>query len=85
MKTPKQSSLKAQRVVAALTLFLLPSLSAGFAQSAFTKITTGPVANDFEESWCTKGIIKRGRELLSRIDYVLIKFDIDSHNRELSR
>jgi enediyne biosynthesis protein E4 len=50
MKTLTQLSTKARLVFSAITLFVLPSIPAGFAQSSFTKITTGPVANDIEES-----------------------------------
>jgi hypothetical protein len=50
MKTLKQTSIKAQRIIAAISLFVLPTIPAGFAQSAFTRITTGPVANDVEQS-----------------------------------
>src|SRR5262245_13153574 len=49
MKTLKHISTKAQLVVSAISL-VLPAMPAGFAQSSFTRITEGPVANDVEQS-----------------------------------
>jgi hypothetical protein len=50
MKTLKQISTKAQLAFSAISLLVLATMPAGFAQSSFTKITIGPVANDVEQS-----------------------------------
>src|SRR5688572_10399881 len=50
MKTCKQMSIRAQELIFAISLFLLPSTPAALAQSSFTKITNGPIATDFEQS-----------------------------------
>ncbi len=50
MKTLKQISTRAQLLVSAISIFLLPTVPAAFAQSSFTKITSDPVVIDFEQS-----------------------------------
>lgn len=50
MKRLKQIANSAPALILTACLFLLPTIPAAFAQSSFTKITTGPVANDVEQS-----------------------------------